>query len=83
MTTGRDELVPVFIPALVALLLAVEREQGTPLTEEQVIAVRDRATVTMLPRSVAESLADARGYDDVDPERSWEGWQEIRMQLDS
>ncbi|MEL4504888.1 hypothetical protein AAEX63_08645 [Luteococcus sp. H138] len=73
-----DDLVFVFIPALVALLTAAETERGRPLTEAEVMAIRDDAVTIALPRAQAQSMAAARGYDDIDPERAWEQWQAVR-----
>ena len=49
--SSEDDLVPVFIPALVALLIQAEELNGSPLTRNQVIAIRDNADCVMLPRS--------------------------------
>lgn len=73
-----DDLVLVFIPALVALLTAAETERERPLTEAEVIAIRDEAVTIALPRAEAQSMAAARGYDDIDPEHAWEQWQAVR-----
>ena len=66
------------MPPLVAVLLNREREKGTPLTESEVIAIRDGAICIMTPRDVVAKIAEARGYYDIDPERAWEHWNEIR-----
>lgn len=73
-----DDLVLVFIPALVALLTAAETERERPLTEAEVIAIRDEAVTIALPRAEAQSMTAARGYDDIDPEHAWEQWQVVR-----
>lgn len=77
-----DDLVLEFSPPLIALLLAAERSKGGPLTEEEVLDLRDGATCVRLPRSVAAAMADERGYADLDPERCWEQWQAVRTGLD-
>ncbi|MFT3736646.1 MAG: DUF2314 domain-containing protein [Rhodocyclaceae bacterium] len=38
-----EKLVPVFIPALVAILVNAEDKKGEPLSKEEVIAIRDDA----------------------------------------
>lgn len=79
--TGDDDLVITFVPPLIVLLLAAERSKGRPLTEDEVLDVRDNATAVVLSRSIAEASAQGRGYDDLDPEQCWEQWQEVRGQL--
>lgn len=76
-----DELVPVPIPALVALLLSLERQKGRPLTESEVWDARDRAVSMMMPVSVRNKMAESRGYADIDPEDAWAEWQAIRPSL--
>ncbi len=74
-------LIPVFIPALVAVLQRAEKLKGAPLTEEEVLSIRDRSPCMMLSRSDVAMLAGKRGYDDLDPNRAWEQWQEVRATL--
>ena len=69
------------MPALVAVLLNREQEKGSPLTEAEVLAIRDSAECTMVPRAMAPQIVEARGYDDIDPERAWEEWNAIRPSL--
>ena len=76
-----DDLVLQFIPALVAVLLNAERAKGSPLTEVEVLEIRDGATCVRLSRSAAEAATEQRGYPDLDPERCWEQWQDVRTQL--
>ncbi len=80
--TDDDDLVITFVPALIVLLFAAERASELPLTEEEVLAVRDGATCVRLRRSVADGMAAERGYADLDPEDCWEQWQVVRAQLD-
>lgn len=77
-----DDLVLQFIPALVAILLNAERAKGSPLTEDEVLEIRDGATCMRLPRSSTEAVAAQRGYDDLDPERAWVQWQVVRTQFE-
>jgi hypothetical protein len=77
-----EPLVPVFIPSLVAILRRAEVEHGSPLTREQVLAVRDACNVVMLPPGQAAMMAEQRGYDDIDPVLAWEQWQEIRQDFE-
>jgi hypothetical protein len=57
-----DELIPVFIPALGAILIAAEDKKGEPLTNDQVLAIRDSAACIMMTNSDAATLAESRGY---------------------
>lgn len=76
-----DDLVLQFIPSLVSLLLHHEREKGNPLTEQEVLDIRDSATVVAVPAHLNEAAAAQRGYDDLDPEDVWAEWQHARTEL--
>ncbi len=80
-SAGEDDLVIDFSPPLIAVLLAAERSKGGPLTEEEVLDIRDGATCIRVPRRLAEATAEQRGYADLDPERCWEQWQAVRTEL--
>lgn len=77
-----EDLVSVPIPALVAILLDLERTKNGPLTEAEVLAVRDNAVSIALPRDVAADIAEERGYDDIDQDDVWAAWNAIRPTLD-
>ena len=79
---SEDNLLIVPVPALVAVLLAAEREKGAPLTEEEVLTMRDNAASIAMDRSAYEAISERRGYDDIDPENAWADWQVIRTMLD-
>lgn len=68
----------VFIPALIAILVAKEQETGRALTQHEVESIRDEATAINLPDDVAESMAVERGYSDIDPENVWREWQKYK-----
>ena len=70
-----------FMPSLVSILLAKEEAKGTPLTEEEVTAIRDSAHCVALTHEQALKVEEERGYYDIDPERCWEEWQEFREAL--
>lgn len=75
---------PVIIfpmPSLVSLLLRAEREKGSPLTQAEVLAIRDGCACVALPPDVVASVARKRGYQDIDLDRCWEQWQEVRKDL--
>jgi hypothetical protein len=77
----RERLIIVPIPSVVATLLRAERQKGTPLTESEVIAIRDSCPSSVLSEQVAAEVIAKRGYDDVDLENTWESWQAIRPTL--
>ena len=81
MPDTEEPLVPVFIPALVALLLNAEQRKGEPLTEQEVLAVRGSGACIMLPLSERDLLFEKRGYDDIDPEDCWRQWLAVRGEL--
>ena len=76
-----EALIPVFIPPLVTILTQQERQKGSPLTEAEVIAIRGRSVVMMMRSSVAEQMAQKRGYRDIDPQNCWKEWQQVRESL--
>jgi hypothetical protein len=76
-----EDLAPVFIPALVALLIHAEEQIGAPLTRNQVLAIRDDANCMMLPPAAKVAMDQKRGYVDIDPEQCWEQWSNVRAQL--
>lgn len=73
-----DPLVITHVPALVALLHRAEEAKGAPLTEQEVLTIRDRGACIAMPRSVVAAVAEKRSYEDLDPERVWEHWQVAR-----
>lgn len=73
-----DPLCYFFVPSLLATLIHDERVKGTPLTEEEVIAIRDKATCIILRASIALEAEQKRGYPDLEPSFVWEQWQEFR-----
>ena len=79
--TDDETLVPVFIPALVAILLNKEREKGSPLTVVEVMQIRDSGVCMMMPASRVGAMVESRGYADIDPENCWAEWQAIRDEL--
>jgi hypothetical protein len=73
-----QQLIPVFIPALVVLLHNLEQKKGRPLTEQEVLEIRDNSACMMMTVEHAIALDEKRGYNDIDPEQIWEQWQEAR-----
>lgn len=76
-----DPLCLVFIPALVTILLDVEKKLGRPLTEPEVIAIRDKASCIAMPASQALMMEEKRSYPDIVAEAVWPEWQSARLQL--
>jgi hypothetical protein len=76
-----DPLVAMPIPPLVTLLHERERAKGAPLTEPEVLSIRDDAVSMMVRLSTARIMARDRGFDDIDPENAWVEWQLIRGAL--
>jgi hypothetical protein len=77
-----DELlVQVFVPALVAVLQQAEADKGEPLSEEEVIEIRDNAVCITVRHSQAQAMESKRGYPDLDPENIWAEWQAVRSEL--
>lgn len=76
-----EHLFIVPVPSLVATLLRAEQDKGVPLTEAEVLEIRENCpSVAMTPAMLA-NVAARRGYDDIDPENAWEEWQAIRPTL--
>ena len=73
-----DNLVPVFTPPLINLLRQKEKAKGVPLTKEEVLEIRDNATMILVKADEAMKMARNRGYEDVDADRVWEQWKKLR-----
>jgi hypothetical protein len=73
-----DDILIYPMPSLVATLRAAERSKGEPLTEEEVIGIRNEFPSVAVPRDIAQKIDEERGYKDIDPENAWEDWQEMR-----
>lgn len=72
------QLVIVAVPALVVLLLDRERRKGSPLTEVEVLDLRDGCACIALPAAEAQTFLEKRGYDDVSLDNVWSDWQAFR-----
>lgn len=81
MAQSSEDLVLTFAPPLVALLRSAEQAADRPLTEAEVVEIRDAATCIALDPSVADAMTAARGYPDIDPENCWAEWQQVRAGL--
>jgi uncharacterized protein YegJ (DUF2314 family) len=76
-----DDLVPVFMPALVVLLVHAEDKKGSPLSKDEVHAIRDSGACIMMETGDARKMDDSRGYRDIDPENCWHDWQMTRRDM--
>ncbi len=80
-----EPMVMVFLNPLVMLLAGREKQKGSPLTEAEVLEVRDNAACTQMPLSQAEkfytSLDAQMPIPRLNPERIWEEWQAARVGL--
>ena len=72
------DLIITPIPALCLILLNLEKEKGSPLTEDEVIAARDAAVCMTVPPDVHAKMEEARGYRDLDLENVWPDWLGFR-----
>jgi len=77
----QNGLIIVCVPSLVSVLARHEQEKGAPLTENEVLDIRNGAAAIALPADVAEGLDIKRGYKDIGFENCWEEWKQIRLTL--
>ena len=80
---NEERLMIMPMPSLVSVLLNQEQEKGAPLTEAEVLAIRDTCECTMVPYDIVPQIVEARGYEDIRAEHAWEDWNAIRPTLDS
>ncbi|ASN68802.1 hypothetical protein 7AX3_61 [uncultured Caudovirales phage] len=73
-------MIVLFIPSLISLLVSKAEEKGSPLTEEEVLAIRDNATAVVTDAQGVLAVAERRGYQDIDPEHCWEEWLDFNKQ---
>ena len=77
-----DDLIITPIPALCLMLLNMEKQKGSPLTEAEVVAARDAATCMTVSRKVHDAMQASRGYRDLDLENVWEDWLGFRAWME-
>ncbi len=65
----------LFTPSLLSLVATAERAKGSPLTEAEVVAIRDRAAGLFMPADAVQQVEERRGYPDLDPDTCWLQWQ--------
>lgn len=78
-----ERLIITCIPSLVSTLLRLEEEKGSPLTEQEVLSIRDGAPAVALPVESAAAVERERGYRDIDLDHCWEEWQRYRLELNT
>ncbi|HET6251351.1 MAG TPA: hypothetical protein VFE47_26945 [Tepidisphaeraceae bacterium] len=78
---NESPLVPTFIPPLALMLGRAEQLKGNPLTEAEVIRIRDDAPCIAMEPDVAKELAATRDFRDVNPENCWGDWHRLRTQI--
>ena len=81
MTEDNGNLIICPVPSLVATLLSKERDKGSPLSEEEVLEIRDNAPSIALTAEDQQRLIERRGYEDIDPEDAWNEWVRARTEL--
>ena len=74
------DIVP--IPALIVVLHNKEKAKGEPLTKAEVLQITNEVECVAMEREHHLAVIEARGYLDIDPENSWEGWQDARQEFD-
>jgi hypothetical protein len=68
----------VCVPPLLTVLQEREKKKGAPLTEPEVLDIRDHANWIAVPDDVVMTIIRKRGYSDIDPDHAWEDWQQVR-----
>lgn len=76
-----QELVPLFIPSLAAILKAKEDQAGRAPREEEVLLIRDQAIVIMVSKEHYLKMEQSRGYKDINPENCFQEWKLLREQF--
>ena len=76
-----EKLIRTYAPSLIETLLDHEKKKGAPLTEPEVLALRDSAPSDLLSEEDSEKAEKERGYADVDAETCWQEWQHVRLQF--
>jgi hypothetical protein len=75
----------VFLNPLAMLLAGRESQKGSPLTEQEVLEVRDSAQCIAMTASQAEkfyaSLDAQVPVPRLNPENLWQEWQEFRSHM--
>jgi hypothetical protein len=82
---AEPKLVKVYLNPLIMLLAGAEKQNGRPLTQEEVLHIRDTAVSVMMTPEQAKKFyksMDAQvPVHRMNPDRVWEEWQEIRNEV--
>ncbi|MDH5619896.1 MAG: hypothetical protein OEZ11_14870 [Gammaproteobacteria bacterium] len=73
-----NDIILCIVPSLVAQLLRAEQDKGAPLTEDEVLQIRDESDCIAMDPHAHRAVVEERGYEDIDPERCWDQWQVVR-----
>ncbi len=60
--------IPYYIPSLASVLRRAELSKGSPLTEAEVLEIRDNATAIAVTSDIAREMDAKRGHSDIDPD---------------
>ena len=74
----QEKMAGFYIPALVALLTRAEELAKRPLSESEVLRIRDNAEKVSQPLSAMPALLQQRGYHDLYAPDAWKEWQLYR-----
>lgn len=78
-----SELVVECIPSLTWVLTRAEQNKGSPLTEEEVVAISGQAIAIALPRKERDAKWLSQGNRDISCESPWKDWQRYKADPDS
>jgi len=75
----------IFLNPLLMHLLAAEKQKGSPLSKEEVFAIRNKALCLVLPKDKAEvfraTLGEQFDTPQMNPKRCWTEWQQLREEF--
>ena len=78
---NNEEVLIIPVPSLVATLLNKEQAKGSPLSQDEVIEIRNNCPCVAMTKEQYQAVCDSRQYMDIDPENAWEEWQVEREHL--
>lgn len=78
LCTKENDRVAVIIPTLASILDQAERDKGEPLTEAEVISIRDRAPAIQMDRGDYIQWMSNR-VRDIDPADVWAQWRAYKL----
>lgn len=70
----KEDIVIVFIPSLGETLEHAQQLKGSPLTESEILKIRDTSQCIAMERADAIKGREELGFIDVDPENCWTDW---------